>query len=225
MDIQRLAIWSQREAGIIEVECGQIVLGIYSCGHNRKHACGRSPSYVTPFLVRIIRPLICAGNQTKIRCSNKRSAFTLILRVREHLHSHRMKFFKKARKESEASQQIYKSKFDMDAIEMETSDFITYIRGRDGKRAKYDWVSCTWYPPFPIGFSKIYPGDLQRWLKAEFGSLAVGSTSLPLSFRRLTSLVFAKGKIWTNEDVFWQNQLIDRLTYPVVYRICPSLQG
>ena len=135
------------------------------------------------------------------------------------LHRHRMRFFKKSHKESEASQTFSKGKSDIDAFEKETSDFITYMEGRNGQIAVYQWVSCTWHPPFPLGLSQVNPGDLQRWLKKEFGSSAIGSTALPRMFRGLTLLVFAKGKIWTTEDVFWQNKLYDRWTYRVVYRM------
>src|SRR5271167_3943893 len=80
-------------------------------------------------------------------------------------------------------------------------------------------------PPIPYGLSKAKSGDLKEALQKHFGSSAIGSKPHHLgSINSLHVVALVDGKIWTTEDVFWQNQLTNRLVYPVIYRCFELLQ-
>ena len=106
---------------------------------------------------------------------------------------------------------------------LETSNFVTiFWDPRCYRRStKYRWVTCTWFGErnHPYSLSKCHPGDLRRFLRHEFGSTAVGSKFPP--FNKSLIIVLVDGELWTDETVFWQNKLIDRGQYEVVYRSHP----
>jgi hypothetical protein len=113
----------------------------------------------------------------------------------------------------------------MGVEQLETSDFFTYFKGRNREIITYHWISCTWAAPIPKGLSKADKGDLKVALKKHFGRSAIGSIFPHFNvYSVLILLVVVEGKIWTNEDVFWQNHLIDRHIYKVAYST-PFLHG
>jgi len=72
---------------------------------------------------------------------------------------------------------------ELEDIELETCDFATYFRGRNGKYFLYEWVTRIWHSPIPKGLSKTDPGELKRTLRSDFGLSAVGSNIPYENFR------------------------------------------
>ena len=60
--------------------------------------------------------------------------------------------------------------------ELETSDFFTWFRGRNGKRVIHRWIAYTCEDPIPLGSSNAKKGDLRKSLRKNFGASAIGST-------------------------------------------------